>query len=325
MRRIVLVLATAVAAFAGPSLVLASPFNGKDVASDPATILHFDCDVIRTSAIGQSVLSQPEVQDKLASVGALFDFDFLKQLHGITFYTTVAHSKDGVFLVYADFDIDRLLAKAQTLNDFHGATNGSHVIYSWLSEKWKRREGGTARAYGAISGHRVILSQSESRLADALDVMEGKARGFEGKNDLAPASSGEAILLQAALLKIDVDNAQGPAAIFTMSKSTRLKVSEANNNTTAAIRFETADNDAAAQVNVIAQGLLGMLKMASDNTNAMKLANSIAIAKDGLAVGVTLSIPSSKMIEMMKAGQEEGKQRRANRRARDKDSQPNNK
>jgi hypothetical protein len=103
-----------------------------------------------------------------------------------------------------------------------------------------------------------------------------------------------------------------------------LKVSEANKNITAALRFEAGDDNTVGQVNSIAQGLLGMLKMTADNTNALKLANSIAISQDKLAVGVTFSMPSSEVVEMMKEGQEKREQRRSNRRARDEDSKPNN-
>lgn len=316
---------TAAAVLASAPADFAAPFNPNDVAADPAMLMHVDCDAVRASAIGQWLLSEPAVQDKLASVGAQFDVNLSNQLHGITFYTTAAHSQDGVMVVAADFEPGPLLAKAQALNDFACATNGSRVIYSWVDEKWKRRLGRTARVYGAISGRHVVYGQTEPRLADAMDVLEGAARGFDGERQLLRAKPGEAVLLEAALLKVDFRNAQGPAAIFQMCKSVCLKVSEANNNTTAVIRLETADDDTAAQVNSVVQGFLGMLKMQAEDANAIKFANSITISKDGHAVGVTISMPSPEMIDMLKSGQEKGRQRGANRRAQDKDSQPNNK
>jgi hypothetical protein len=226
-------------------------------------------------------------------------------------------------VVAADFEAGRLLAKAQALNDFRGATNGSHVIYSWLDEKWKRREGGTARVYGAISGHHVVYGQTESLLADAMDVLEGTKRSADAGKESLYTKPGEQMLIEAVILKVDFPNAQGAAAILKMCRSLYLKVSEANSNTTAAIDLDTADDDAATQVNSIVQGFLGMLKMQEGDANATKFANSITITKDGLAVKVTLSMPSSEMIDMMKSGQEKARQRGLNRRARDKDSQPN--
>ncbi len=215
-KRIALVLWTTAAVMASAAAAFAAPFNPKDIAADSVMLLHVDWDAIGASAIGQALLSQPGAQDKLASVGALYDIDLLKQLHGVTFYAAAGHSNDGVMVVSADFEPDHLLAKAQDLNDFLGATNGSHVIYSWLDEKWKRREGRTARAYGAISGHHLVLGQTESRLADAMDVLEGADRsGAVGKEPL-PIKPGEQILLEAVILKVDFPKAQGPAAVLQM-------------------------------------------------------------------------------------------------------------
>ena len=134
-----------------------------------------------TGPVGQSILSEPEVQDKLAAVGAIFDFDFRKQLHGLTVYTTEEHPKDGALIVYADFDPNRLITLAKAMDGFQTTTNGSHVIYSWLDDKKKAKNGGEPRVCGAILGSRVIFGQDETHLADALDVIEGKTPSFSGK------------------------------------------------------------------------------------------------------------------------------------------------
>jgi hypothetical protein len=337
MNRTLLSLATAAAAFAGAQFVFAAPFDSRVISDDPNMMFHVDCDAVRTSAIGQYILSQPEVQDQLAETGKLLDFDFQKQLHGITIYTTDARPHDPVMVVDADFEPDRLLKAGQTANDFLAVTNGSHVIYSWLDDKRKRREGGTERVYGAMAGRHVIFGQTEERVSDALTVIETKMHGTDGKTEIRPSASGAVILLEAALTKVDASKAQGPPAAFLkMAKSMYLKLTEGAGNTTAALRVEAADANSASQLNTMAQGLLGMLKLQSSDTNAAKFANSIAIKQEGDTVGVTLSMPSSEMVEMMKAGEEKGAQRRAQRRARmkerekekesgDKNPQPDNK
>ena len=325
LERIVLVFLTTAAVMASAAVAFAAPLNPKDIAADSVTLLHVDCDAIRASTIGQWLLSEPAVQDKLASLGATFDVDLTNQLHGITYYTTAGNSNDGVMVIAADFEADHLLTKAQDLSDFSSATNGSHVIYSWVDEHWKRRLGKSARVYGAISGHHVVYGQNESRLEDALDVLEGTKPNSEAGKEPLYIKPGQQILLEALILKVDFPNARGPAAILQMCKSIYLKVSEANSNTTAAIHLETADDDTATQVNTMFQGFLGMLKMQADDPNAAKFANSITITRTNLEVGLTISMPSSEMIEVMKSGQEKAKQKRSNRRARDKDSQQNDK
>jgi hypothetical protein len=111
------------------------------------------------------------------------------------------------------------------------------------------------------------------------------------------------------MLKFDFDDADENAAIFKMSKSVRLKLSEMANNMTANVRFEAADADTATQIAAIAQGLLAVLKLQKSDANAMKLANAIVIKQDGPVVGLTLSVPSSELIDMIKEGQKKAEEK----------------
>jgi hypothetical protein len=319
MKRTVLNFAIVAVAFAGAPIVFASPFNPKDVAADPALLLHVDCDAIRTSSIGKAILSEPDVKKQLAAVGAFLDFDVSTQLHGLTVYTTEAHPKDGALIVYADFDPKRLLTLAQATEGFQGVTNGSHVIYSWLDHKKKAKEGERPRVFGAIESHCVVFGQEESHLAEALAVMDGTAPSFSGKQ-LPEAEAGESILLEGVLLKFDFDDANAQAAIFKMSKSVRLKLSEVASNMTAHVRFEAADTNSATQIASIAQGLLALLKLQTSDPDATKLANALAIKQDGPAVGLTISVPSSELTsdldDLIKEGEQKAEQRKAEKAAR---------
>jgi hypothetical protein len=306
MKRTIFTLATAVGVLAGAHAVLAGPFNSKDVAADPALLVHIDFDALRSSSVGKSILSEPEVQDKLAAVGAIFDFDLRKQLHGVTVYTTEQHPKDGALIVYADFDPDRLVTLAKGMDGYRSETNGSHVIHSWVDAK---KKAGGGRVCGAISGHRVVFGQDETHLADALNVIDGKSPSFAGKNAFGENSAGESVLAQGLLLKFDFDNGDQNAAILKMSKSVRLKVSEAANNMTAAVRFEAADAETGQKIANIAQGLLALLQLQTSDPNATKLANAIMIKQDGVNVGLTLSVPSSEIINAVKEGQKKAEEK----------------
>jgi hypothetical protein len=300
MKRHLLILATTAAAFAPATPGFAAPLERKDVAADPALLLHVDCDALRNSAVAQAVLNEPEVQDKLAAVGALFDFDFRKQLHGLTVYTTMEHPKDGALILYADFDTNRLITLAKAADNFQCATNGSHVIYSWLEDKKKSKEGPPPRFFGAIMGHRLVFGQEQAHLAAALEVMDGNAANFSRSSALPGPAAGESVLIQGVILKFDFDNPDPKAAIFKMSKSVRLRLSEMGSNLAATVNFEAADDNAATQVAAIAQGLVAILKLQQGDADALKLANAIAIKQNGPTVGLTLSFPSSEVIDMIK-------------------------
>jgi hypothetical protein len=301
MKRIFAILTTAATLLTSVPILFAAPFNPNDVAADPALLAHVDCDALRASFLGQSFLSQPGVQDKLAAVGALFDFDLRSQLHGLTVYTTKDHPKDGALIVYADFDPNRLITLAKAAPGFESVTNGSHLIYSWLGKKKKTNDDERPRVYGAVAGHRIVFGQNESHLADALEVIGGKAPTYSGEKGLPEATPGESVLVQGVILKFDFGSAGPESAIFKMSKSVRLKLSEVASNTTATVRFEAADAGTATQIDLVAQGLMALLKLQKDNAAALKLANVIAIQQDGSAVVLTFSMPSSELADSAKA------------------------
>src|SRR3974390_2266112 len=89
-----------------------SDLRRADLAADPAWVLHLDVDRLRTSAVGEHILSEmdkPEAQAKLAALQAVLNFDLRKQLHAVTVYGSSSKPEDGVLMLYGDFDADRLV------------------------------------------------------------------------------------------------------------------------------------------------------------------------------------------------------------------------
>ncbi len=298
MKRTVFSLALAFSLLAVGFNAPAAPFDPKDVASDPAILFHLDFDALSGSSIGKEILADPLVQKKLSVVAALFSFDFRSQAHGLTIYTREDHPKDGVLIVYADFDPNRLTALAQAADGSESSTNGSHVIYSWIN---KKKDGDDERVYGAIVGHRVLFGQKESDLIEGLNVIDGKASCLTAKDAFPPPDPGESVIVQGVVLKFPIDSADQNAAIFKMSKSVRLKLSETGDNIVANLNLEAADTNTATQINAIAQGLLAVLKLQKTNADVLELANAVGIKQNGCSVAVALSMPAAELSDKVKA------------------------
>jgi hypothetical protein len=126
------------------------------------------------------------------------------------------------------------------------------------------------------------------------------------------------------LLKFDFDNADQNAAIFKMSKSVRVKLSEIANNMTATVRFEAKDADTADNIDHIAEGLLAFFKLQKSDADLLKLANGIVIKQDGPAVLLSLSVPSSELTEAIKNGQKKAEEKKEDK-AQAANSQPESK
>jgi hypothetical protein len=282
----------------------AAPLQPADVAANPAVVAHVDFDAFKATTIGKAVLAQANTEDinkALAAFQAISSFDPRTQWHGLTCYITSEKAQNGVLLLYADFDSNRLVALAQTMPDYHSVTNGSHLIHNWIDEK-KKANGGEPNVSAAIAGNRVIFGQNVSAVEGALEVLDGKTPNLTGSLADLHFTAGD--FLQGMVDKFDFANKDPNSAILKGCRKLRLEVSETKDHLVAILNLQADDADKATQIGSIGQGLLALGKLQADKTAAMKLANSVAIKQDGDNVSATLSIANADVEELIKAAQE---------------------
>jgi hypothetical protein len=284
----------------------AGPLQRADVAADPTLVLHVDCDTLRTSAIGQWLLSEldkPEAQAKFAALQMMFNFDPRKQLHGATLYSSGKAPEDGVLLVYADFDADRLTTLAKAAKDYQSTTYKQHVIHNWLDDNKKAKNGVKPRVFAAIQGgHIVVFGQQEPRVAVALDVLDRAAQNLTTSGVFPQLGvNGNGSIVQGAARKLDLPDSDPGAALFRMSKMARLQVGEAQGQLKATLNLEASDEEVAKQMATVGQGLVALMKLQKDNPGSAKLAEALSLKQDGASVVVSLAVPTAEAIELAKA------------------------
>jgi hypothetical protein len=269
-------------------------------------VLHVDCDTLRTSAIGQWLLSEmdkPEAQAKFAALQMMFNFDPRKQLHGVTLYSSGKAPEDGVLLVYADFDADRLTTLAKAAKEYQSTTYKQHVIHNWLDDKKKARNGVKPRVFASIQGgHIVVFGQQEARVAQALDVLDRAAPNLAGNSVfLQLGVNGSGSIVQAAARKLELPDSDPNAALFRLSRMARLQVSEGQGQLRATLNLDASDDEIAKQMATVGQGLVALMKLQKDNPGSAKLAEALSLKQDGASVVVSLAIPTAEAIEIAKA------------------------
>ncbi|MEI6392400.1 MAG: hypothetical protein WCT12_15000 [Verrucomicrobiota bacterium] len=297
---------------------MAVPLQRADVPAEPTWVLHVDCDMLRPSAVGQYLLAEmdkPDAQAKFAVFQTLFNFDPRKQLHGLTLYSSGTTSEDGVLLVYADFDPERLVTLAKAANDSQNTTHNQHVIYNWIDDKKKAKNGVKPRTYASIQGtHVVILAQQEARVAQALDVLD-RAKSSLSSSFVFPklGLSGNTSFIEGAARKLDLPESTPNAAIFRLAKSLSLQIGESSRQATAKLIFEANDEDVAKQVAMVAQGLIALTKLQKEKPEAAMLADALLLKQDGVSVVATLTMPAADVINVLKSGAEKEAQKKAER------------
>ena len=295
---------------------LSAPLQRADVAAEPTFVLHLDCDGLRPTAIGQFLLAEmekPEAQAKLAAFQAVFSFDLRKQLHGLTICSTGKAPEDGVLLVYADVDPDRLTTLAKAAKDSQTTTYKQHTIYNWIDDKKKERKGVKPRVYAAVHGQRVVIfGQQEARVAQALDVLDKAAPNLAGATVFPQlGASGSTGFLQAAARKLDIPDSAPNAAMLKLAKSARLEMGEAEGQMKAVLTLEAGDEEVAKQMVSVGQGLIALMKLQQDNPGSAKLAEALSLKQDGAGVTAALTVPTADAVQLMKAGAARKAQKKA--------------
>ena len=286
-------------------LASAASLQRADVVANPAWLLHLDCDALRPTTIGQYVLAEmdkPEAKAKLAAFQSIVSFDLRTQLHGVTLYSAGPAPEDGVLIIYADFDPDRLVTLAQAAKQYQSSPHNQHVIHSWIDEKKKSKSDVKPRVYAAIQGKRVIFGQREDRVAQALDVLDGGVPTLATSRAFPELSlPGNAHFVEAAARKMDLPDSTPNAAILKLSKTVQLVLGESQQKFQGTLTLAADNDEVAGQVFSVTQGLVSLMKLQQDKPESVKIANAIILKQEDDRVIGNLALPAGEVVEIMKA------------------------
>ncbi len=300
-KRILLLSAAAIALCA--VVAGAAPLKRADVIADPGIVVHIDFDGLRATSVGKAILADlqdPDIDSKLQAIQGIFSFDPRTQLHGATVYSTSENPPEGVLIVYAEFDSNRVVALGNFAHGYKTITNGSYLIHTWIDDKGKTNDD-SAHIFAAIKDNRIILSKSEFSIVTALDVLSGKAPNLGAGKELPELGNGaKGNVIQAVVHKFDFGNKDPNAAIFKMSKFVHFELGETDDKIAATLSFEAKDNDTATQISAIAQGLLALLKLQQGNPDLLKIANGVLVHQDSAIVTVKASVADKDLNKIIK-------------------------
>lgn len=279
------------------STASAAPLKRSDVPAQPAWVVHVDCDGLRQTQLGQFLLGEmrkPEAQAKFAAFQVIYSFDPRQDLRGLTLYNTGTDSQDGVLIVYASFDPQRLVTLVNAAKDYQSTTYRGLVIHSWIDEKKKDQP----RVYAGIYGDRVIFGQRESAVSAALEIILG-APNLATSGAFNQLGDGSAYI-QAAARKFELPASAPHSAVLRMCKTVRFELGENQQAVNAALALETGSEEVAGHVASVAQGLLSLIKLRTDQPGAVRLAQATKISQDGVIVAGRAALASSEIIEFLK-------------------------
>jgi hypothetical protein len=242
---------------------------------------------------------KPEMRSNMLAFQAIFSFDLRTQLHGVTVYNAGAGAKDGIFIVYADFNPDQVIGLLKSTQSANATTNRQHVIYDWVDAK---NAADTPRSYATIERGFMVVGKDRERLGAALDIIDGNAPRLSDRTtlpELEPA--GQNTFVQATARKLDLPGSDPNVALLKMARRVQLRANEMDEQLDAALTVDVGDETTAKQMSVVAQGLVALLSLQKAQPKAAALADKFSVKESEGTVTVNLAVPSADLIAAMKA------------------------
>jgi len=114
-------------------------------------------------------------------------------------------------------------------------------------------------------------------------------------------AAGAGNCIEAAAWKLDFSDSDSTAALFRLAKMGRLQMGEAQGQVKGTLSLEANDEEVARLMSSVGQGVLALMKLQRDNPGWAKLAKGLALKRDGARVIVSLAMPATEAIELLKA------------------------
>jgi hypothetical protein len=284
-----------------------APLPRTQVPADAVWYLHLDLDKLKTTQLGQwfmGELDKPEVQQKMAAFQALFNFDPRKKLKDCTLFSRGNSPEDAVLILRGSFDTDRLMVLARMGKEYRTSQHRDYTIHGWLDESRKTKTGASAHSFGAIhTSGAVVLGQKSKRVAEALDVMDGLQGGLDkGKYFAEGASAPAGAVLVGAARRTEGAQFAPNAEILKHFKTMNLSANEAEDHVSVDLGVEAESEEAARNLQAMAQGLLAWVSFQGDQTGASRWLQGLSVAQKGALVSASLKVPAVDVIQILKNG-----------------------
>ena len=274
------------------SPLLANPLDKEQVSARAKWVLHADMEAFLASKTGGFILAEFKKSglDKwMVVVKNAVGIDPSKDLKGVTVYGVGFEKDNGIALIRATMEQDKLLALLKTNEAYRESKYGDHVIHQW-TDKAKGDKPGEMK-FGCF--HRADLAAVAPSLAMlklALDVLDKKADSLDkvSESKLLPAPA-NGIFLAAAIVDLPQAAKQDPkAAVLALISSARFQVGESEDKVFVRLAVTAKTPRIATDLRKMAEGFLAFLDIAKqiEENGKPVLPSEMAAVLKGVSVTV---------------------------------------
>ena len=282
--------------------------------ADVKWVLHLDLKALNASCMGDFIRRSMDEQALrgLTSLKAMSGIDMTNDVDSLVVCGKGAAEAGGVMYAYGRFNMQKLTAVASGAKDYQNKVFGERSLLSW-SDKGKRNN------LCFIDPTLVVMSQEEGLVQEAVNLIDGKAKGMEAGRSFAKMlthKKGRFLAVQANNLAA-LAGANPQLQLFKQAEALLLEVGQMGggaNGLDCALVLKAANAQMAQQMNQAAMGLQALFQLqAAQNPDAAELAQNTQVGMQDDYVTVNLKLPEALLQKQIQGRIDQQKRARAAR------------
>lgn len=239
-------------------------------------------------------------QAGLGRFAEITGFHPLRDLDGITLYTTTLGEREGVMLMYGKINREQVEKHVRLFGKHAEEAYGGHTIHTWWDAKNDRTVAGTV-----YSDELMVSADSVERLKAALDVLDGKKGASAGGSEMVKRYP-KGALFHGEAEDLGTLAARSESQVLRNAKSVQMTVGEMAGTLTATLTLELKEDRQALQVKRFVDGIRAAAALNDEKAPAAaKLMDAVSVQSNGPTVTVTLNYASKDLLPELKALREE--------------------
>jgi len=284
----------------------AAPLQKADIHLGANWALHADVDAFRNSTLGKLLLAELKAQgieEKMQGFAAIFSFNPLADLRGVTLYGKGQDRNNAVAIIDGKFNPDTLLNVIRWNPQYQEIPYEGVTLHRWLNEDNKKDTTTDQLMYGYIhDGQRVVISSGLDALKQAVSTLKGSPAGTStGLLNQIPQAAGGTYLQIVATGIGDIVGQDPKAAILRQADSLNLAAGEVTEKVFIGLRLQGQSPEVAENILKMAQGVVAMAQLAvQEQPKLSELAKSVNISREDKTVQARFEAPAQSIFAFLK-------------------------
>jgi len=244
------------------SLARGEPLEVRQVPAEVKWVAHLDLDAARGTKLAEQIndklLSQAPAKLFLFQIRSAVGIDLFEDIQSVTAFGFRFAQEEGVVLVRAEVDRERLIKGLGKLLKHDIDAYGEHELHTWTERKKLLPQ--------SLTGcfHRpelIVLGRDPDEVRAALDVLDGKSTSLaDGDSPLATESPPGTIFEARASNPVGADD-PFVSPVVRQSERIFLALGEHEGELFASARLETKSMEAAERIRSVVEGLRAMAQL----------------------------------------------------------------